>query len=458
MWDNAERKWDVVDIRKKHRVLVVGAGASGMAAALVLAQKGIDVALLEANDMPGKKILATGNGKCNFTNDFQSPECYRGECPEVAVELLKRYGPACVLRFFEGLGILAKQRNGYYYPNTEQAATVRDAFALRLAEQKVPLYLNTHVDRIKKEGVFVLTASHRTKVDGKRDGGKKPKKPVFSGSRTVFFEARYVILATGGCAGNISGADGSGYALMEGFGHRIVPVVPALVQLKLVPNGQEALSGLRTQARLLLRITGRDGDRREWQERGEVLFTDYGLSGIPAMQVSRFVAQELAKGKQRGKIEVLLDFFPDTSENNLRRMLLSRFAAFPHRDFKSLLLGMLPTALNAAILAAEGLLAGGDPGGHKNGMAWCAGVLAHRMKHFSREVDGTNGFEHAQAAAGGAALDEFFSRTMESKLTEGLFVAGELADIDGSCGGYNLQWAWMSAFAAAEAIAGREGR
>lgn len=469
--------------KKRHEVLVVGAGASGMTAALVLAQHGVDVALLEANDMPGKKILATGNGKCNFTNTFQSAKCYRGQRPEAAMELLKRYDVPYILRFFEGLGIPARQRDGYWYPNSEQAASVRDAFVLRLGELGVPFYENTHVEDVCRRERFLLTASYREKLpDGGGKGcgagnpfsggadrrpyigggaenkaGKKAGKPVFSESREILFEAEYVVLATGGCAGNIRGADGSGYALAEGLGHHIVPPVPALVQLKLGKKAWRALSGVRVQAKLLLRTTQADGGRKEWAERGELLFTDYGLSGIPTMQLSRFAARELAKGGQGGKIEVLLDFFPDTSENDLQRMLLSRFQAFPLRAARDVLNGLLPAKLNAALLDEAGIAADIRPSLQKgHGVSWCADALAACMKRFRAPVCGTNGFENAQVTAGGVSLGELDARTMESKLVKGLYVIGELADIDGTCGGYNLQWAWMSGLAAAEAICGRK--
>lgn len=458
-----KEKGDMAGTRKKHTVIVVGAGASGMAAALVLAKNKIDVALLEANDVPGKKILATGNGKCNFTNYFQSPECYRGEQPGVAMELLKRYDPAYVLRFFEWLGILSRQRDGYYYPNTGQAATVRDAFVFRLLEFRVPIYQNTHVDWIKKEGTFQIAATYREKLPVGKGQKKAPKKPVFSGNREIFFEADYVILATGGCAGNIRGADGSGYALAAGFGHHIIPVVPALVQLilappKPVPDAWKTLSGLRMNAELLLRIIEGDGSKKEWRERGEILFTDYGLSGIPAMQVSRFAARELAKGDSHGRVLVELDFFPDIRKEELCQKFFDRMDQIPGRSLPDFLLGVLPPALNEVMIAMAGIRQNECLYGNREERMYCARMVSETMKQFSAVVEGTKGFEQAQVTAGGVAMDELCGQTMESRLVRGLYVTGELADMDGTCGGYNLQWAWMSAFAAAEAICGKEGK
>ena len=184
---------------RKHQVAVVGAGASGMATAILLAEGGVDVALIEANDLPGKKLLATGNGKCNFTNNFQNAACYRGEHPEVAIQLLKRFDVPCVLGFFGRLGILPKQRDGYWYPNSGQAASVREAFAIRLFELNVPVYTNTHVDAVCKadpsqscgwEG-FYIKAEKRVPLSAEtgKKTGKKPKKPVYSESFNVSFKA-----------------------------------------------------------------------------------------------------------------------------------------------------------------------------------------------------------------------------------------------------------------------------
>lgn len=447
----------------EHEVIVIGAGAAGMMAAVALAERGIDTALLEANDMPGKKLLATGNGKCNFTNTCQNAECYRGEHPEAAMELLAKYDVSCVLRFFERLGILPKARDGYWYPNSEQAVSVRDAFALRLAELHVPIYENTHADRIKKkDGRFFITATRRDRLmpNGNKKKGKKPEKPVFSESYEVCFTAEYVVLAAGGMAGNISGADGSGYTLAQGLGHHIVPPVPALVQLKTEKSAWKGLAGVRTQAQATLRIQETGGQEREYRERGELLFTDYGISGIPTMQLSRFAARELAKGDLCGKIELLLDFFPDTSENDLQRMLYGRFEEFGERTALQALNGLLPSKLCAALLTEAGLLPDAAFFAQEKkaqGME-PARRLAGCMKRFGANICGTNDFVNAQVTAGGVDLCEIETGTMESKLTKKLYVVGELADIDGTCGGYNLQWAWMSGLAAADGICGRKNR
>ncbi len=439
---------------KKHSVIVVGAGASGMAAAVCLAEGGADVALLEANDIPGKKLLATGNGKCNFTNNFQSIECYRGEHPEAAIQLLARFDVPYILQFFEDLGIPAKQRDGYWYPNSEQSASVREAFVIRLQELHVPIYENTYVKAVSREKkgdapAFFLTALRRDiLLPGKpKKDGKKSGKPKLSEPYEIYFEAEFLVLATGGCAGNISGADGSGYALAEYFGHRIIPPVPALVQLHAKNSELSRLFGVRVQAKVTLQIA--DGEqKRKWSERGEILFTESGLSGIPTMQLSRFASRVLSEKETHKKIEIFLDFFPEISENDLQQIILKYFAAFPQRTPSQALIGMLPAKLLAVLLSAAGFREGFAP----------ASRLAHTMKYFCLEICGTNEFASAQVTAGGVDLEEIKVAEMESKLTENLYIVGELADIDGTCGGYNLQWAWMSGLAAAEGLLAKKKR
>ena len=451
---------------RKHQVAVVGAGASGMATAILLAEGGVDVALIEANDLPGKKLLATGNGKCNFTNNFQNAACYRGEHPEVAMQLLKRFDVPCVLGFFGRLGILPKQRDGYWYPNSGQAASVREAFAIRLFELNVPVYTNTHVDAVCKadpsqscgwEG-FYIKAEKRVPLSAEtgKKTGKKPKKPVYSESFNVSFKAEYLVLATGGCAGNISGADGSGYGIAKGLGHRIIPPVPELVQLHSNKKALKALSGVRVRASVLLSVEARGEGSFHYREQGEVLFADYGISGIPVMQVSRFAARELAKGEKAGRIRLFLDFFPDMEEGELGRMLLSRIAAFPERKASQLLIGMLPSKLSIALLEEAGLPCDIPCVSGKEDVF--ARHLSHCIKHYCLEICGTNDFVNAQVTAGGVDLTELSGESLESGLTRNLYVVGELADIDGTCGGYNLHWAFMSGFAAAEGILAKMGK
>lgn len=447
-----------------------------MVAAIFAARNGRTAAILEANDILGKKLLATGNGKCNFTNEYQSRECYRGGCPDAAMELLKKFGVREVLRFFEELGIYPRQRNGYWYPNSEQAASVREVLEAEIHKYGVEVYTNCHLSRaVQQRDGFLLEAELRDRLDtvlyertGKADGkeggmpgkssgasgkqeqgrGKKKDKPIYSEPYLIELKADYLILATGGMAGNIKGADGSGYQLAKSLGHSIITPVPALVQLKAAGDYLKTLAGVRTEAAARL-LAG----EQEYREQGEFLFTEYGISGIPAMQLSRYASVLLNRSKNPGNIELFLDFFPVTVENDLKKRLQQRFRAFPERRAEQVLTGLLPSKLNQALLTQAGIAAdrkGAEPGEDK------IALLAGLMKNFRLEITGTNTFENAQVTAGGVSMEELDHDSMESKITKQLFITGELADIDGTCGGYNLQWAWMTGMAAAERIGGRK--
>ncbi|MBQ9120038.1 MAG: aminoacetone oxidase family FAD-binding enzyme [Lachnospiraceae bacterium] len=444
-------------MKKKHKLIIVGGGASGMLAAIVAARQGIDTALLEANELPGKKILATGNGKCNFTNRVQREDCYRGEQPEVAMQLLVRYPVERILEFFTELGIVPKERNGYYYPYSEQAASVREALELTLSALPVTIYTNCHAEAVQKEkNGFRIQAQQRMLLSadgfskGNAKNGKKaskPAKPVFSEPFPVEFSAEYLILATGGQAGNIKGADGSGYMLAAALGHQVITPVPALVQLKAANPECAELAGVRQEAAATLRV-----GEKHYQEQGEFLFTEYGISGIPILQLSRYAACALLRKEKVQNVKLYLDFFPQTTENSLQKQIEARFLNFPERTNLQKLTGLLPSKLNAVLLKRVGMRSEAKETLQTEQGQKIAKRLVTELKHFELEITGTNSFENAQVTAGGVPLAELAAETMESRRCEHLYIIGELADIDGTCGGYNLQWAWMSAFAAADAI------
>lgn len=442
--------------RYQYEVVIAGGGASGMVAAIFAAKNGRDVAILEADCMLGRKLLATGNGKCNFTNEVQQRDCYRGGCPDAAMGLLKRYGVPEILHFFEKLGILPKQRNGYWYPNSGQAASVRDVLEAEVRKCGVDVYTDCRLVRAAGWGdKFHLEAASYDRVGPGVPGfpagrkgtpgkmpGKLPAEP-----RQAVFETEYLVLAMGGMAGS-RGADGSGYRIARGFGHTIIQPVPALVQLKAEGDFLKSLAGTRAEAAALLLAGG-----IKYREQGEFLFTVDGISGIPAMQLSRHASVLLNRAGNPGKIELFLDFFPGTAENVLKKDLRQRFRDFPERTAEKALSGLLPSKLNRVLLERAGIAADGTgamPGETR------LGGLAALMKGFPLRIIGTNPFGNAQATAGGVSMDELHHGTMESKKAGRLYITGELADMDGTCGGYNLQWAWMTGMAAAEGI-GRRG-
>lgn len=443
----------------KFDVIVVGAGASGMTAAIQLARGGAFTAVLEAGGIAGKKLLATGNGKCNFTNSVQELECYRGGRPQAAMELLEQYSVDTILSFFDGIGIYPAQKNGYWYPNSYQAASVREALEQELICAGAKLYLYCSVKKIRRlkdnRGRFeVLAVRKKPESKDKYSSGRKKELDEFKEEEVRFF-ADYIVLACGGQAGGTNPACGSGYLLAEALGLSIIKPVPALVQLKIREKVCRQLSGVRLAAEGKLVLPN-----KVYRERGEFLFTDYGISGIPSMQLSRFVSvlfyrEEMERDLRierntsdgdRCEFQLFLDFFPDKEENDLVKMLNDRFLRFPARDIAGVLLGLFPAKLNAVLAAMVS-----KPQKERLKLT-TAEKLACIIKRFPLTVYGTNAFESAQVTAGGVDMKELTPYTMEAKQIKGLYVTGELADMDGTCGGYNLHWAWMSGMAAAEDI------
>lgn len=373
-------------------IAIIGGGASGMMAAIAAARAGGKVILIEHKDRLGKKILATGNGKCNYTNLFQEKYCYRSDVSDFPYKVITRFPAEETIRFFKELGIYPKDRNGYIYPNSGQASAILDA--LRFT--------------VEKSGVTILYEKEVTDIKRNAKGFR-----ICTKEETVKAEA--VILACGGMASPVTGSDGSGYQLAKLFGHSIVSTVPALVQLH-TKESMKPLAGIRTDGAIRLLVDGREVA----SDTGELQLTAYGISGIPVFQVSRYAAKALQAGK---KVTARLDFLPGLTENEVQKYLDT------HEPWQYS--GLLNKKLLQVIPPVASIL-----------------------KNFPVTITKTNGFDQAQVTAGGVSVEEIDPATMESKLVSGLYFAGELVDVDGICGGYNLQWAWSSGYQAGISAAG----
>ncbi|MDD3222261.1 MAG: aminoacetone oxidase family FAD-binding enzyme [Clostridia bacterium] len=389
----------------KADIIVIGGGASGMAAAICAARQGADVLILERMPRIGKKLLATGNGRCNYTNEAMGVQYYHSETRQFVAEVLEEFNAEDTLAFFADLGILPKSNQGYVYPNSMQAASVVDSLRFELERLGVKVMVDIDVSRIHPKGKgFQLESKSET------------------------FSCRRVILACGGRASEKLGSNGSGYQLAKGLGHRIVPVVPALTGLKAKEAVYKSLAGVRVEAEIVLHIDGEERDRH----RGEVQLADYGISGIPVFQVSGRAAYGL---NNRQRVECFLDFFPDTTYDALVRFLEKR-----KEHFKSSSLEVFETGLlNRKLIQVCMKLAGSEKGRLPN-----IKKLASVMKKFPASIVGSRGFDFAQVCAGGVDLKEVSSKNCESKHQPGVYIVGELLDADGICGGYNLQWAWAT--------------
>lgn len=389
-----------------------------MTAAILAARNGADVTILEGNDRVGKKILSTGNGKCNLGNRNLSPKMYSTRSPQRLKVWLEQFGTNDTVEFFRALGLLTKVKNEGLYPVSEQASSVLDALRFELArEQRIRVRTGCKVDCIRRD-----EGKNRILLQG---GGED-----FSFDR--------VILACGGRAAPKTGSDGSGYSLAKMLGHSLVPVVPALVQLRCREDWFQSVAGVRADAEIVLE----DSAEGAASERGELQFVDYGISGIPVFQMSGKVNYILREKKE---VVLKIDFLPDyTTEDFPEKLMRARMPIESCDTVEEYFTGVLNRKLMTLLIKLSGLRpsepAGeADPGKIRRVYELCRELRVH--------VFGSNSFEHAQVCAGGVPLEELTER-LESKKTPGVFFAGEILDVDGRCGGYNLQWAWCSGYLA----------
>lgn len=397
---------------KRPTVGVIGGGAAGMMAAITASRQGATVTLLERNDRVGKKLLATGNGKCNLGNLELTKEHYYGGNISFIMDRLKEFGTEDTIAFFKGLGLMLKERNGYLYPACEQAAVVLDVLRMEL----------------KEAGIEVIT---RYKAAGIARQPGRGKFTVTDGSKEYEFDR--VIIACGGMAAPATGSDGNGYRLAESLGHGLVKTVPALVQLRCKEDFWKAVGGVRADACVSV---WRSGKPLAW-ERGELQFTEYGISGIPVFQLSRIAAYLLQEHKD---VEVHINLLPDYDEKALEELYQCRCLLQGERNVEEFFTGMLNKKIMRLFCTLAGLkpaqpLKAADEKAVRKVFSLC--------RDFKVTVTATNPYENAQVCAGGIPLDEI-TGNMESRKESGVYFAGEILDVDGKCGGYNLQWAWTS--------------
>ncbi len=371
-------------------VIVIGGGTAGMVSSILLARRGCSVTLLERGERLGRKLSASGNGQGNVTNLGMGAEHYFSDDKEKVARALSRFGAEDTVRFLEEMGgIFLPDARGRVYPASRQASAVTDLLRAELSRLGVEVRLNARVSALSHDGDFHALC-----------GGER-------------VSAERAILAAGGKAAPNFGTDGSAFALAEGFGHTVVPCAPVLVQLRCDPSRVRGLKGIRVDAVLCVERKG----RCIFRVRGDVLFTESGVSGDAVFRASSY-----AEAGDR----LLLDFLPDVEEGRLR-------AALERNPGAEKLLCIVNNGLGRAL---------------RKQAADDAGLL-RLIKAFPLEVKGTLGFPYAQATRGGIPLGET-DENLQSLKRRGLFFAGEMLNVDGECGGYNLQWAFTSAHIAAE--------
>ena len=406
----------------KNDVIIIGGGAAGLCAAVALKQKNPDlsVRLLEALPRVGKKLATTGNGRCNITNKNIVKERYHGKNTDFAVYALSRFGGSKTEEFFHGIGVDFVFEEDKGYPASLQAASVVDCLRFAAEETGVIVCTETRVTNIQLSGgLFKVIAGNMS------------------------FLSENVIIAAGLLSGGERlGSDGQMLALLKKAGFKTVKTHPAIVQLKTAPEIVRQLKGIKVNADVSLKSGGRLL-RREY---GEVLFCDYGLSGPPVLQVSGAAATAQSP-------VISLDLMPDKSLQALTAELRERIALLSTRSTDEFFTGMMNKRLGQIIIkAANYKLNTPVSAFDKNAPQRMAGVI----KDFSFAVTGNTGFVNSQVTSGGLDTEQFDPKTMMSREYKGLYAIGEILDIDGDCGGFNLQWSWSSALCAAEAIAGEK--
>lgn len=395
------------------KIAVVGGGAAGMCFS-VMAKRllpNVEITIFEKADRVGKKLSTTGNGRCNITNEHLSKERYHGDS-DFAINAINKFGVSESKEFFESIGVIfATLEDGKIYPLSLQAGSVTDALRFAVDEAGVILCLNTAVTEVKKadNGFIVFTNNGRYNFDA-------------------------VVIATGGKAGGKLGSD-DGYRFLKQFGHKIIDLNPAIVQLKTETDVVRQLKGIKVEGAVTLSSTL--GSRKEF---GEILFCDYGLSGPPVLQVSRLAAGENAL--------VSLDLLPQMTEDEIYSELLRRTKLFNNRPATELFAGFMNKRLGQVLLKISGGNINSTIGEIDDKILK---KTAQIIKNFTLKGTGTGGFQNAQVTAGGAKPEQFFDNMM-SKKVKGLFAIGEVLDVDGDCGGFNLAFAWASANSAAKAV------
>ena len=387
---------------------IIGAGASGMAAALAASeQPGVQVVLLERQARVGRKLQATGNGRCNQTNLLAAEGCYHGDDAAFAEYALKQYGPDETLRWFSDLGLYTvAEASGRVYPYSDQANSVVDVLRFALERSNIELITGFEVEKVKKSDAGF-------RIDGNGE--------------TIFVDR--LIVACGGLAGTKLGGSMSGYKILRSLGHRVTRLRPTLVQLKAAWSGTASLKGVRANCHAAIFHNG----NLHSESLGEIQFTELGLSGPVMFEISRDACQG------GGDWVCRLDLLPDMDGETLKRELIRRRAT--HLLSEDLLTGILHNRLGRVVSGAVGIK------GHKpirdltdlEIETVCAAV-----KGFEVPLTEPLGMDSAQVTAGGIVTAEFDPETMESRKVPGLYACGEVLDIDGDCGGYNLQWAWSS--------------
>lgn len=405
------------------KVVVIGGGASGLVAAIFAARKQNDVTILEKNNICGKKILVTGNGRCNFWNEDQDIMHYRSLNLKYLTDVLTTENKEIILKFFKQIGIEPKIKNGYYYPFSNQAVSMQNALITEVKRLNIKVELNAEVKNIEKNkngfNIFM-------------QNGKK-------------CIADKVILATGSKAAPKTGSDGIGYDICKNFNHTIIKPLPALVQLKTNGTFLKEWDGVRAD----VLVTYLENNQRQAEEKGEIQLTNYGVSGICVFNLSGRIARGLDL-KKKEQIEInFLEGLGIKNIDDFINWMENREKTVKERNIAQLLEGVLNYKLVNVLINQSKL---NTKSKWKSLNIEQKKELAKNITRFKLDITETNSFDKAQVCTGGVDLKEIDTNTMQSKKVEDLYITGELLDVDGDCGGYNLEWAWITGMIAGMSV------
>ena len=407
---------------------IIGGGASGMILASKL--KNINVTLIERNSKLGKKLLLTGNGKCNYTNvDFSNLDSIYNN--DFAKYVYRKYDNNSFIKYFEDIGIVSKFETHrgikYVYPNSNKSSSVVYNLLDKIVSNNVDIKYNSCVKAIQKKDRFFEV--------------------IIDSDEKLTFDK--LVLACGGNSYQNTGSDGLGYNLSKSLGHKIISIYPALCALKYSDNDLKKVKGVRVDARLSC-----DTNNLQFEEIGEIQFTDFGISGVPILNLSRIISKHINDGNSAC---IYLDFFYndeysnyDEHIDNLVKKLKERKNSISYKSINDYLCGFLPDEINEVILKRSKVISNSIANLTENDIM----QIAKNLVNFKINIIATANYDNAQITVGGVDTSEINQDTLESKIVKGLYFIGEVLDIDGKCGGYNLQLAYSTASIVADSIGG----
>jgi len=399
----------------KYDVAIIGAGPAGIMAAISASENGKRVLLIEKNDQIGRKILATGNGRCNLTNRNIKVERFHGATPSFVSSVIAQFDQNKTIKFFEDLGLMLKEEDrGRIFPRTNQASSVVEILEYKLKENNVEILLNATVKKISKDTNWNL---------------------LLEDGRNILSDR--LIIATGGKAAHYLGSSGDGLFWARNMGHTVSSIYAALVPVETQEAWTKDVSGVKVEAKVW---TTSNGEMIS-DKYGDLLFTHFGLSGPVVMSQSRFIAPLV----EQKEVKIHIDLFNDISEEVLAKNILRNFEMNGKKAVKNCLVGLIPQRLISIILMISGV-----DGERKAAEVSREGrmTIAKTLKDLTLTVKSLRPLKEAQVTAGGIVCDEINSGTLESLILPGLYFAGEIIDVDADSGGFNLQWAWSSGYVA----------